>query len=220
MGVHVMNALVSEHVVSCMRNPVSSFMIKCTERETETDRERERVLLGTISLSTSEAEYVAASQCGQEVVYLREILRDFGFIPIGPTQVYEDNLACVAMSENPVRRKYSRHIDIRSYFVRDLVAQNVLKLIPLRTSLMVADGLTKSLPAPAHAKEFARSSTCETSQCYDWPRSIQRSHIAPIPLCLGWIILAGQGESSFFLSFFCVPYLHTFVILGQGGERF
>jgi len=95
---------------------------------------------------------VAASQCGQEVVYLREILRDFGFIPIGPTQVYEDNLACVAMSENPVRRKYSRHIDIRRYFVRDLVAQNVLKLIPLRTSLMVADALTKSLPAPAHAK--------------------------------------------------------------------
>ena len=105
-----------------------------------------------VSLSTSEAEYVAASQRGQEVVYLREILRDFGFIPIGPTQVYEDNLACVAMSENPVRRKYSRHIDIRRYFVRDLVAQNVLKLIPLRTSLMVADALTKSLPAPAHAK--------------------------------------------------------------------
>ena len=56
------------------------------------------------------------------------------------------------MSENPVRRKYSRHIDIRRYFVRDLVAQNVLKLIPLRTSLMVADALTKSLPPPAHAK--------------------------------------------------------------------
>ena len=95
-----------------------------------------------VSLSTSQAEYVAASQCGQEVVYLRWILRDFGFIRIGPTQVYEDNPACVAMSENPVRRKYSRHIDIRRYFVRDLVAQNVLKLIPLRTSLMVADALS------------------------------------------------------------------------------
>jgi len=104
-----------------------------------------------VSLSTSEAEYVAASQCEQEVVYLRWILRDFGFTPIGPTRVYEDNLACVATSEKPVRRKYSRHIDIRRYFVRDLV-QNVLKLVPLRTSLMVADALTKSLPAPAHAK--------------------------------------------------------------------
>jgi hypothetical protein len=105
-----------------------------------------------VSLSTSEAEYVAASQCGQEVVYLRAILHDFGFPPTGPTRVYEDNLACVAMSENPVRRKYSRHIDIRRYFVRDLVSQQVLKLVPLRTHLMVADALTKSLPAPAHAK--------------------------------------------------------------------
>ena len=105
-----------------------------------------------MSLSTSEAEYVAASQCGQEVVYLREILSDFGFAPSGPTRIYEDNLACVAMSENPVRRKYSRHIDIRRYFVRDMVAQQVLKLVPLRNNLMVADALTKSLPAPAHAK--------------------------------------------------------------------
>ena len=105
-----------------------------------------------VSLSTSEAEYVAASQCGQEVLYLREILRDFGYTQENPTNVYEDNLACVAMSENPVRRKFSRHIDIRYYFVRDLVAQKVIKLIPLRTHKMVADQLTKSLPAPAHAK--------------------------------------------------------------------
>ena len=67
-----------------------------------------------VSLSTSEAEYVAAaaaaSQCGQEVFYLREILGDFGFTPTGPTRIYEDNLACVAMSGNPVRRKYSRHL--------------------------------------------------------------------------------------------------------------
>ena len=60
--------------------------------------------------------------------------------------------ACVSVSENPVRRKYSRHIDTRRYFVRDLVAQQVIKLVPLRTNLMVADALTKSLPAPAHAK--------------------------------------------------------------------
>ena len=56
------------------------------------------------------------------------------------------------MSENPVRRKYLRHIDIRRYFVRDLVSMQVLKLVPLRTNLMVADARTKSLPAPAHAK--------------------------------------------------------------------
>ena len=102
-----------------------------------------------VSLFTSEAEFVAASQAGQEVIYLRETLRDFGYQQTKPTEIYEDNLACVAMSENPVRRKFSRHIDIRRYFVRELVKAGYVKLIPLRTHKMVADALTKSLPSPA-----------------------------------------------------------------------
>ena len=102
-----------------------------------------------VSLSTSEAEFVAASQAAQEVVYLRETLRDFGYEQLAATEIYEDNLACIAMSENPVRRKFSRHIDIRRYFIRELVKAGVVKLIPLRTHKMVADALTKGLPSPA-----------------------------------------------------------------------
>ena len=90
-----------------------------------------------MSLSTSEAEYVAASQCAQEVVYLREILRECHFEQTEPTTVYEDNRACLLMSENPVSREksrhtgidpiqrivadMSRHIAIRYMFVRELV---------------------------------------------------------------------------------------------------
>jgi len=56
------------------------------------------------------------------------------------------------MSENLVRRKFSRHIDIRRYFVRELVLAGFLKLVPLRTHKMVADALTKSLPSPAFVR--------------------------------------------------------------------
>ena len=55
------------------------------------------------------------------------------------------------MSENPARvcRKFSCHIDIRKYYVRELVLNGFFKLVPLRTHKMVADALTKSLPSPA-----------------------------------------------------------------------
>jgi len=86
---------------------------------------------------------------GQEAIYLRETLTDSGFSQIKATLLYEDNLACVAMSENPVRRKFSCHIDIRKYYVRELVLNGFLKLAPLRTHKIVADALTKSLPSPA-----------------------------------------------------------------------
>ena len=38
------------------------------------------------------------------------------------------------------------------FFRTEVLRYQILKLVPLRTNLMVADALTKSLPAPAHAK--------------------------------------------------------------------
>ena len=51
------------------------------------------------------------------------------------------------MRENSVRRKFSRHIDICRYVMRELVKTGFVKLITLRTHNMVADALTKSLPS-------------------------------------------------------------------------
>ena len=87
----------------------------------------------SVALSTSEAEYMAASLCGQEVVYIRAILRDFGVQQNQPTLVYEDNLACIAMSVNPVRRKHSRHIDIRRHYIRELCLG---RLLPYDSTLL------------------------------------------------------------------------------------
>ena len=103
----------------------------------------------TVSLSSAESEFIAASQCGQEVVYLREILKGFGAEQENCTRVFEDNQACIAMSENTVHRERSRHIDVRKYYVRELVEDKLIKLMPCGTKEMTADALTKSLPYPS-----------------------------------------------------------------------
>jgi hypothetical protein len=48
---------------------------------------------GGVTLSSSEAEFVAASQAGQEVVYLRALLRGFEYTQKGPTEIWEDNVS-------------------------------------------------------------------------------------------------------------------------------
>jgi len=123
-----------------------------------------------VFLSSSKTEFVAASQAGQEAIYLRETLTDFGFSQNKATLLHEDNLACVATSENPVHRKFSRRIDIRKKYVRELVLAGFLKLVPLCTHKTVVDALTKSLPSPAfvghhqimtgHASSAARLLGC------------------------------------------------------------
>jgi hypothetical protein len=73
----------------------------------------------SVALSTSEAEYMAATEVGKEILYLRVILRDVGYAQTTPTNISEDNLACIAMSTNPVRRKSSRPFPV--LFLRSTV---------------------------------------------------------------------------------------------------
>jgi len=102
-----------------------------------------------VCLTTSEDDFVAVNQAAQEVIHLREALRDVSYQQSTTTGIFEDNLAWIAMNRNPVRRKISRHIDIRRYFIRELVKSRIVKVIPIRTHKMVADALTKSLLSPA-----------------------------------------------------------------------
>jgi hypothetical protein len=105
-----------------------------------------------VTLSSAEAEYVAASMAAQEVIYLRAMLQGFGAAQQKPTDLWEDNAACISMSENPVNRKFTRHIDVRRYFVRDLVRDGQVPLVKYAGTHNVADALTKSLPGPSFFK--------------------------------------------------------------------
>eukprot|EP00961_Rhodomonas_salina_P159141 2142984-Rhodomonas_salina.1 len=81
------------------------------------------------TLSSTEAEFVAASICCQEVIYLQALLTGLGFPPQAPTLIWEDNAACIQMSENPTHANRARHIDMRLYFLSDMVCDGVVKLI-------------------------------------------------------------------------------------------
>ena len=104
---------------------------------------------GGVTLSSAEAEFVAASQAGQEAVYLRALLRGFNFVQTGATEIWEDNASCIMMSENPSNRERTRHVDTRVHYLRDLVRDGHVKLLKCAGPKNVADAFTKNLPRPA-----------------------------------------------------------------------
>ena len=99
----------------------------------------------TVALSSSEAEYMAASAATQDVVHTREFLKSLHFAQDGPTKIYEDNQGAIAMSENPVHHKRTKHIDIRHHFIRERVESGDVKLVYVPTDRQIADILTKPL---------------------------------------------------------------------------
>ena len=117
-----------------------------------------------MTLSSSESEFVAASQAGKEVLYLRALLKGFACPQTRPTELWEDNASCILMSENPTTRERSRLVDVRVHFFRDMVRDGAVKLIKCAGTQNVADALTKSLPKPAFHKH--RESLHGTAQSF------------------------------------------------------
>lgn len=100
----------------------------------------------TVALSSSEAEYMALASATQEAIHLRQLLVDLNHIVIDrPTIIFEDNIGCIALSNNPVFHKRTKHIDIKYHFVREKVEDGVIEIRYLPTNQQLADILTKPL---------------------------------------------------------------------------
>jgi len=100
----------------------------------------------TIALSTTEAEYMAASYATCEAIWLKNILKDFGVELSEPITLYEDNQSCIQLSQNPSHHRRTKHIDIRHHFIREKVEEGVVILRYITSENQQADILTKGLP--------------------------------------------------------------------------
>jgi hypothetical protein len=69
----------------------------------------------TISLSSSEAEYLAASDAGKMTLYLHSVMDDLHVPQNIATIIYEDNRGALLMSRAAQPTKQTLHIEIRHY---------------------------------------------------------------------------------------------------------
>ena len=81
---------------------------------------------GGVTLSSSEAAFVAGIQKGQEVAYLRPLRRGFGHPRKGAREIWEDNAS--KSHENLTNCDRSRNVDVTVHCLRDLVRDGHIKL--------------------------------------------------------------------------------------------
>ncbi|MCP4492594.1 MAG: DDE-type integrase/transposase/recombinase [Gammaproteobacteria bacterium] len=105
-----------------------------------------------VTLSSTEAEYVALSSAAQQAVWLRGLLKNLGYPQKKATTILEDNQGAICLARNPVAQRKTKHIDLRHHYIREKVTDDTLDLQFIGTSEMVADLLTK----PLHRATFER----------------------------------------------------------------
>uniref|UniRef100_H3H8M3 Integrase catalytic domain-containing protein n=2 Tax=Phytophthora ramorum TaxID=164328 RepID=H3H8M3_PHYRM len=102
----------------------------------------------TVALSSTEAEYMALSEATQEAVWLKVFLCELGEMASDEAvKIYEDNQGSIALAKNPQFHKRTKHIDIRYHFVREKVEDGQVVLQYVSTTDMLADMMTKAIPA-------------------------------------------------------------------------
>lgn len=99
-----------------------------------------------ISQSTIEAEYVAAKNNCNQVVWIKKILKDTRIEFSEPIVIHYDNTRTVNMSKNLVFHSKTKHIYIKYRMLREKVAKKEIRLEYVSTKEKIVDIFTKPLP--------------------------------------------------------------------------
>jgi hypothetical protein len=106
----------------------------------------------SVALSSTEAEYMAASSATREALWISTFLNELTIIPIQPISLLIDNQSAISLAKNAVFHSRTKHIAIRYHFIRERVESGEVKLEYVPTNLQVADVLTKPLGREKHER--------------------------------------------------------------------
>jgi len=98
-----------------------------------------------VTKSSTEAELVALSDYASQVVWMRNFIIQQGY-DVGPVILHQDNMSCMALvKRGGAASERSRHIDIRHFWVKELVDGKVAIVKHLPTDKMYVNVMTKPL---------------------------------------------------------------------------
>ena len=106
----------------------------------------------SVTLSSTEAEYVALSEAAKEVKFVYQLMTEIGIEVKLPITIRVDNVGAIFMAENNAISNRTKHVDTRLKFVNQFVEDKFVEVIFVKTDQNDADMYTKNLGGALHKK--------------------------------------------------------------------
>lgn len=110
-----------------------------------------------VTLSSTEAEYVALSELCCEIMFVKMVIESIGCQVITPIRVQIDNIGAMFLASNTTTGKRTKHIDVRYHFVKNLVSEGIIELQFVKSNENKSDIYTKNVGGELfekHTKEY------------------------------------------------------------------
>ena len=114
-----------------------------------------------VTLSSSEAEYVAISEAVKEIKFIYYLLQGIGIEIELPIIVKTDNIGAMFMAQNASSGVRTRHVDTRYHYIRENVEDGIIKIEFVRSIDNDSDIFTKNVNQEIyekHVKNFLEDS--------------------------------------------------------------
>jgi len=98
-----------------------------------------------VTLSTTEAEYVACSEVVKEILFILYLLRHMKIEVELPVHVNVDNIGAIFLAENQNSSDRTKHVDIRYHFIRQYIKEGTIMIEFVRSSENDSDIFTKNV---------------------------------------------------------------------------
>ena len=82
----------------------------------------------TVALSSTEAEYMAISDCCHQAMWMTNLFGEIGF-HVSPIMICGDNQDSIFIGSNPVQEKWTKHIGIRYHYIRECIENNKVSVV-------------------------------------------------------------------------------------------
>ncbi|XP_056690349.1 uncharacterized mitochondrial protein AtMg00810-like [Spinacia oleracea] len=104
----------------------------------------------TISKSSCEAEYRCMCHTTSETVWIDGVLENLHITINRPIPLYCDNKSALHIAANPIFHERTKHLDKDCHYVREHLEAGFISTAFVRSSLQIADIMTKSLTDQQH----------------------------------------------------------------------